>query len=81
MLITPAGGYPGTLSFFDVYYTHPLKDAPGYNAEGTQSTWLLETFDVTPHVNAAFRVRFVFGSDSGVSDAGWYIDDIVLSSP
>jgi hypothetical protein len=79
--ITPVGGYPGTLRFFDSYYTHPMQGDPGYNAEGTERTWLQASFDLTPHLNAALRVRFLFGSDSGVSEDGWYIDDIVIASP
>jgi len=79
--VTPAGGYPGTLRFFDSYYTHPMQGDPGYNADGTELTWLQATFDLTPHLNAALRVRFVFGSDSGVSEDGWYIDDIVIAGP
>ena len=79
--VTPAGGYPGTLRFFDSYYLHPLKDAPGFNADGTGSTWLEETFDVTAHASSLFQIRFVFGSDSGVGEDGWYIDDVVLTAP
>lgn len=79
--ITPEGGYPGTLRFFDSYYTHPMQGDSGYSADGTERTWLQASFDLTPHLNAALRVRFVFGSDSGVSEDGWYIDDIVIASP
>ncbi len=81
VLVIPEGGYPGTLAFFDSYYTHPQQGDPGYNADGTELAWLQATFDVTAYVNAAFRVRFVFGSDSGVAEDGWYIDDIVITSP
>jgi len=79
--VTPSGGYPGTLRFFDSYYTHPLVDQPGYNADGTESTWVHESFDVSAYRNGAFRIRFLFGSDSGVNEAGWYIDDVRLASP
>ena len=25
-----------------------------------------------------FRIRFLFGSDQGITDEGWYIDDVEL---
>jgi hypothetical protein len=81
VMVVPSGAYPGTLRFFDSYYVHPLRGAPGYNADGTESTWLLATFDVTSYANAGFQVRFVFGSDSGVHEDGWYIDDVMLTTP
>jgi hypothetical protein len=79
--VTPTGGYPGTLRFFDTYYTHPLKDENGYNADGTESTWLDAVVDVTAYRSSTFRVRFVFGSDSGVHEPGWYIDEVRITSP
>jgi hypothetical protein len=40
--------------------------------------WRTVRFDLTPYLGNSFRFRFVFKSDPGVTDAGWFIDDVCV---
>lgn len=47
----------------------------------TDQTWTLVSYDVTPHKNANFQVRFgytVLGTVSTYTCGGWNIDDVRL---
>ncbi|MCX6639899.1 MAG: M14 family zinc carboxypeptidase [bacterium] len=54
----------------------PLNE-PGY--EGTQSTWVHETINLTPYVEQSYlKFRFEFKSDGGVVADGFFVDDLKL---
>ncbi len=69
-MIQPIGGYPNQI-------THNTS-APFYNGTPCFSSdfdWSF-TSAVIPDCGGTTLVRFRFGSDGGVEEEGWYIDDI-----
>lgn len=45
------------------------------------SRWTFQSFDVSAHANAGFRVRFGFATQSGVfTVSSWNIDDLVVTT-
>ncbi len=72
-LIVPKNGYDGKINNrANVLDQQPVFGGPASN--GNQ--WRQEAFDLTPFVGHKIRIRFHFGSDAYVSDAGWYVDDV-----
>jgi plastocyanin len=46
------------------------------------SSWKIQSYDITGYKNAAFRVRFGYKVDSDKFDyTGWNIDDLVIGTP
>ncbi len=44
--------------------------------------WTLQTFDVTPHKSASFRVRFCYNAQANAYDVGGFsVDDVSLYDP
>lgn len=72
VVLPPVGGYPDQLRGS----CNPLANQGGY--AGTGTTWREGIVDLASYTGRSIRVRFWFGSDSGVRDRGWYIDDISL---
>ncbi|NOY78783.1 MAG: T9SS type A sorting domain-containing protein [Calditrichaeota bacterium] len=73
VLVTPLGGYDGVIdNSANVLDKQPVFGGPETNG----NHWQQETVDLTPYLGHKIRVRFHFGSDAYVSDAGWYIDDV-----
>ncbi len=68
--ITPVGGYPGNSVSNGSY-----PGGPCYNGD---FDWQEAIFDISAYAPFA-RLRFRFGSDGGVHEEGWYIDDISLT--
>ncbi len=71
-VLAPVGGYSSTMTGT----CNPLAGQQGF--VGTKTTWTESIVDLASYVGSSIRVRFRFGSDSGVTDRGWYIDDISL---
>ncbi len=71
-VVTPAGGYPDNLQGS----CNPLAGQPGYG--GSQTSWTEAIVDLASYAGRSIRVRFWFGSDGGVRDRGWYLDDMSL---
>ncbi|MBN2564169.1 MAG: T9SS type A sorting domain-containing protein [Candidatus Eisenbacteria bacterium] len=42
--------------------------------------WRQETFDLSSYENSLIQIRFRFASDGYVTEEGWYVDDINLTS-
>lgn len=61
---------PGTGSFQP--NGQPLYD-------GTQSSWVHETIDISNYANQQVTIRFYFRSDGLVQEDGWYVDNIKIS--
>jgi len=70
--LTPEGGYP---------YRIRQNGTPGLPAEtpvwSGSHGWQEETLDLASYQGSA-RLRFIFCSDTGVTQEGWYIDDLQL---
>ncbi|MFH0736010.1 MAG: S8 family serine peptidase [bacterium] len=74
-LITPVGGYPGTIS---TSYDNPLA---GQAAYVNDAIWSLAQFNLNGIVASgnSIKLRFEFGSDLSIVDKGWYIDDLAFT--
>jgi hypothetical protein len=48
---------------------------------GTNSGWVQYIANVTPYLNANFRVSFRMSADDSVTDRGVYVDDVYLYIP
>jgi hypothetical protein len=72
VVVNPVGGYPSTMAGS----CNPVTGQQGY--VGTQTTWTEAIVDLSAYAGSSIRVRFRFGSDGGVTERGWYIDDISL---
>ncbi len=69
-VITPDGDYPDR----DIGGFGYLE--PGYT--GNSGGWRSASFDLSSFYNQTIIIRWRFGTDGSVYDAGWYIDDVVL---
>lgn len=51
---------------------------PVASYDGALSTWAQQTFDVTNYAKSApqVKIRFRLASDAGLTDDGWYVDDV-----
>ena len=43
-------------------------------------TWRQETFDLTSYEDEKVQIRFHFASDGAVTEEGWYVDDVNITS-
>lgn len=68
----PVGGYPSAMTGS----CNAVAGQQGF--VGTKATWTESVVDLSSYAGGSIRVRFRFGSDGGVTDRGWYIDDISL---
>ncbi len=75
--ITPIGGYPGS-------FNNSNGNACGFaNGSGAYSSsnsihlaWSLQQFDLAAYAGQIVKLRWRFSTDGGVTDDGWWIDDI-----
>ena len=73
-LLTPTGGYP--YAIVDNPASPYDPGTPCYS--GTQE-WSQAEFDLSTY-SGAVQLLFRFGSDGAVSEEGWYVDDISVTS-
>jgi hypothetical protein len=71
-----ANGYNGTISSA---YGNPLGGRQGWVSD--LNTWTQVEVDVSSFAGQDALVRWRLGCDSSVSDVGWYIDDVQITSP
>jgi len=85
IVMISAGGGSWTQIYPDGGYTHTIidnaaspfePDTPCYS--GTDD-WGVATFDLTGYSGVA-QIMFRFGSDGAVTEEGWYIDDVLVTS-
>ena len=70
-VITPDGGYTGTISTSTSYYAWCVDMEQGWT--GHDATWRADCFDLSAYMGQTISVEFDFGSDSSVSYPGWYL--------
>ena len=70
-IAVPVGGYP-----MDALAA--LEWGSGYS--GASSGWQAALFDLSSFANDDLRIRFVFASDESITDAGWFLDDVAIST-
>jgi len=46
--------------------------------DGSQSTWVLEEISLSDYIGQSLKMRFVFKSDGGTKDDGFYFDDFKI---
>ncbi len=61
---------------YDTDRINALNAAPGWT--GNSDGWRGAVFDLLPYTDNYIQFRFFFGSDNGVNDGGFYIDDVTL---
>jgi PKD repeat protein len=71
-----ANGYNGTISSG---YSNPLAGRLAWT--GDLTTWTEVRVDLSSFAGQDVLIRWRLGSDSSVSDVGWYIDDVQITSP
>jgi hypothetical protein len=71
-LVVVDGGYPD----FMRGSCNPLRDQPGFG--GVSDGWEEVAVDLADYAGEAILLRFWFGSDGGVRERGWYLDDLSL---
>ncbi len=69
-------GYPGTFN--------NTTDSCGFNSgdpsfTGTNLTWTQYTADLALFNGAEIQIRWIFSTDGGLTQEGWYVDDIQLT--
>ena len=63
-------------------YTKPGNSDQDNNKplyDGYQSTWVLEEIDLSQYLNQNIKIRFQIVSDGGVTDDGFYFDDLKVN--
>ncbi len=73
-IIVPEGGYPEESCSSGNY---AIPGEPCYSGDLYQ--WTEAVFDLSPYGGNDVKLRWHFGSDSGVSDDGWFIDDVTVA--
>jgi len=73
--IFPKTGYNGKIKDND----NPLY--PAFCFAGNSTEWVQAQFDLSPYRESQnFSFRFRFATNGQISDYGWYIDDILITS-
>ncbi len=67
-LITPLGGYDGTIS---------ALGEPGFG--GSTDDWEIVEFDISNYEDDNVIIRWHFKSDGSLNELGWYIDDVAIT--
>lgn len=73
-IITPVGGYDGTLSS---QYGNPMGGEPVFF--GNSGGWVCDTFDLSNYDGDTVLIKFDFGSDENYGYIGWFVDDYLIS--
>ncbi len=71
-----ANGYTGVINSG---YSNPLGGRQGWT--GDLLDWTQVTVDLSTFAGQDVMIRWRLGSDSSVSDVGWYIDDVEITAP
>jgi len=65
-------------------YTNPGVGSFQPNGEplydGTQLTWVHESIDISDYIDQNITVRFLLMSDSYITEDGWYVDNIKVTT-
>jgi hypothetical protein len=71
-----ANGYNGTIY---AGFGNPLGGLQAWTGDLTE--WTEVSVDLSSFAGQSAQFRWRFGADSSVSDVGWYIDDVQVTSP
>ena len=75
-LLTPAEGYPETI----VFNGNACGLALGTGVfSGTDLTWDPYIVDLSAWAGQEVRLRWLFSTDGGLTEEGWYLDDLTIT--
>ncbi len=74
-VIFPQGGYDGHASMYNQF----VRRQPIFG-DTLEARWQEESFDLTPWAGQSAQVIFDFGSSSRNTEAGWYINRVMIIS-
>ena len=74
--LTPIGGYPSTLTNTGNACGFALNSGA---FTGTNLNWSEKQIDLAAYAGQSVQLRFRFGTDGGLTQEGWWIDDIRIS--
>ncbi len=80
-ILTPNGGYPNALNNGPLCNTggNGIPDnAPAFSSYG-HTAWSQYQVNLSAYAGQTVQLRWLFGTDGGVTGEGWYIDDIELT--
>ncbi|MBP9146528.1 MAG: choice-of-anchor B family protein [Thermoanaerobaculia bacterium] len=79
--LTPSPpGYPNTISNGGNACTTALANGtPAFSSMGQLGTWQQRTIDLSAYAGQSVRLAWRYGTDSGVTGEGWYVDDIAVT--
>ncbi len=76
--VTPAGGYPNTITHSGNACAAMPPGTPAFSSVN-QLTWQAKAVDLSAFAGQTLRLAFRFGTDGGVAEEGWYVDDLTLT--
>ena len=71
--LTPSGGYPSSITHTGNACGYAVN-TPAYS--GTNLAWTHPQFNLAGYAGQTVRLRWQFGTDGGVEQGGWWIDDL-----
>jgi hypothetical protein len=80
--VSPSTPYSGTIegNYEDCEGTPEIEGHEGWSGIIGSDDWTEVVVDVDDALRTEqFRVRFLFGTDRGSTDEGWYIDDVEIA--
>lgn len=77
--LTPIGGYPDTITHSGNACAAMPNGTPAFSSEPVSITWQQKTIDLSAYAGQTVKLAWRYGSDGGVNNEGWYVDDIVLT--
>ena len=72
------GGYPDTISHSGNACAALPNGTPAFSSSN-QLTWASRTVDLSAYDGLNVKLGWRYGSDGGVNEEGWYVDDIVVT--
>ncbi len=79
--VTPDPAYTGTIegTYDECGGTPTINGLEGWSAVIEGDDWVQVRVEIADEFRTdGFRARFLFGSDRGVTDQGWYVDDAAV---
>ena len=78
--ITPVGGYPGTFNNTNSNACGLPNNSGAFTGTAAANlNWALAQFDLAAYAGQSVQLRWRFSTDGGLTDQGWWIDDIRVS--
>ena len=76
--LTPNGGYPDTITHSGNACLAMPPGTPAFSSVN-QLTWQQRSVDLSAYAGQTLHIAFRYGTDGGVAEEGWYVDDLTLT--